>query len=549
MLRKSPGQFIRFIATVMMVCAIGGAAQAQPATTASQAAAIASITGRNVMSVGVGQDRVRTGEIRRIEEKTWVETDLTGKVVARFQEVKRDDNSVYLADRVRGVTVQLDLKSRLATYTEKSTRRTDLFEIQAVANGAEPLPKENTTDDGAPRMTSQFKARQSPQENGSSPAPVRVEAPAFCWNDIVMRPPGTLPGRLADCPPGLTKDGNTCKKAGETIASPSRAADCPAGYTLNGSSCERPATTKANTNSRPADCPANFENTGEACFRLSAPAPLNMDVMTCKGGEQKIGSRCYRSCETGFTNAGTTCTRPVSTLGADKMTCKAGFKKAADAHRCVAECGAGFTSSGDSCVRAAQTLGLESMSCKAGETRNGDRCVAAGTGCAKGEVLQGGLCYAACAPGYDGVGASCVAQPPKAWGQCGMGSAKTPAACAAPSFDQVTSVKQLALSAGVLAGADRAATPALRTAQAAALQKKYKEMNDAYARAKDLPEMKKGYDAWQQANGGNVSLDKMAAATSEVDMVRYAAQLLAIVELAGGANESAAYPKCSVANK
>jgi hypothetical protein len=541
MLRKSPGQFIRVIATLMMVLAIGGAAQAQP-TTASQAAAIASITGRNVMSVGVGQDRVRTGEIRRTEEKTWVETDLSGKVVARFQEVKRDDNSVYLADRLRGVTVQLDLKTRLATYVEKSTRRTDLFEIQAVANNAEPLPKENTSDDG-PRLTSNFKARQSPNDN--SPIPVRVEAPAFCWNDIVMRAAGTVPGRLADCPPGLTKDGNSCKKPGETIASPSRAADCPAGYNLSGTSCERAATTKANTNSRPADCPPQFENTGEACFRLSAPAPLSMDVMTCKGGEQKIGSRCYRACETGFTNAGTTCTRPVSTVGADKMTCKAGFKKAADAHRCVAECAAGFTSSGDSCVRPAQTLGLESMTCKAGETRNGDRCVTAGTGCAKGEVLQGGLCFAACAPGYDGVGTTCVAQPPKTWGQCGIGSAKTPAACAAPAFDQVTSVKQLAVFVGVLAGADRATAPAQRTAQAAALQKKYKEMNDAYAKAKDLPEVKKGYDAWQQANGGNVSLDKMAAATSEADMLRYAAHLLSIVELSGGANVSAAYPQCS----
>lgn len=542
MLRKSPGQFIRVIATLIMI-AIGGLAQAQPATTASQAAAIASITGRNVMSVAIGQDRVRTGEIRKAEDKAWVETDLTGQVVARFQEVKRDDNSVFLADRLRGVTVQLDLRTRLATYTEKAARRTELFEIQAVANGAEPLEQASATQ---ARQGGQFRARQSPRDSGEdSPAPVRVEAPAFCWNDILKRAPGTLPGRFADCPAGLTKDGNSCKKLGETIASPSRAADCPAGYSLSGASCERAATTKTNTNSRPADCPASFENTGEACFRLSAPAPLGTDVMTCKAGEQKIGSRCYRGCETGFTSAGTSCTRPASTLGADKMTCKAGFRKASDAHRCVAECGAGLTASGDSCVRPAQTLGLESMSCKAGETRNGDRCIAAGGGCAKGEVLQGGLCYAACAPGYDGVGAACVAQPPKAWGQCGMGSAKTAAACAAPAFDQVTAVKQAALFVGVLAGADRAAGAAQRTAQVAALQKKYKEMNDAYAKAKDLPEFKKGQEAWAQANGGNVSLDKMAAASGETEMLRYATQLLSIVELAGGANESAAYPKCS----
>lgn len=544
MLRKPPGHFIRVIGLLMMVLAMSNPAQAQQAAPASLAAS-ASITARNVMSVAIGQDRVRTGEIRKTGGTQWVETDMAGAVVAQFQEVRRDDNSVFLADRLRGVTVQLDLRAGVATYVEKAARKTDMFEIQAVANGAEPLPQASSGQQNARQGT--FRARESPRDSSDEGSvPVRVAAPAFCWNDIVKRGPGTLPGRLADCPAGLTKDGNSCVRAGETIASPTRAADCPAGYNLSGSSCERAATTKPNTNSRPADCPDKFENTGEACFRLSAPNPLPMDVMTCKAGEQKIGSRCYKSCEAGFTNAGTTCTRPLSTLGADKMTCKAGFRKSGDGMRCVAECAAGFASSGDACVRPSQTLGLEAMTCKAGETRTGDRCVAAGGGCAKGEVLQGGLCYAACAPGFDGVGGACVAQPPKTWGQCGMGSAKTPQACAGPVFDPITTVKQLALSVGVLAGTPPAAGAAPRTAQVAATQKKFKELNDAYVKAKDTPDFAKGLEAWAQTRGSNASFDKMASATGDADMMRFATQLLAIAELAGAAGgESAAYPKCS----
>lgn len=531
---------------LIMVLATSTGAQAQPTAAVTQAAT-AGITSRNVMQVALGQDRTRTGEVRKAEGTQWVETDVNGNVVAHFQEVRRDDSAVFLIDRLRGVSLKLDIRAKLATYTDKATRRDELFEIQAIANAATPLPQQASAAQQNGRASGQFRARQSPRDNSdASPLPVRAETPAFCWNDIVTRGPGTMPGRPADCPAGLTKDGNSCKRAGETIASPSRAADCPAGYNNSGATCERPAATKPNTNSRAADCPDGFNNTGEACFRLSAPAPLGMEVMTCKGGEQKIGGRCYKSCETGFTSAGASCTRPASTLGADKMTCKAGFKKNGNGQRCVAECAAGFTSTGEACVRATQTLGLESMTCKAGETRNGDRCVAAGGGCAKGEVLHGGLCYAACAAGFDGVGAACVAQPPKAWSQCGIGSAKNAQACAAPGFDQMTALKQSALSVGILAGAAPMTVAAQRSAQVAATQKKFKELVDAYAKAKDLPQFKTGLDAWQQANRGNAPLDKIATATGDADMMRYATQLLAIVEYSGAAAaESAAYPKCS----
>lgn len=526
------GQIIRVVALLLMGLASTLPAQAQQSSPGSQAPAT-SVNGRNAMSVTIGQDGNRTGELHKADGTRWIETDASGETVYQYQEQKRDESSVYLVDRVRGMSVQLDLRARRATYKETSTRRTDLFEIQAATTVAAPQPS-STAQSQKPRQVGQFKARQSPGALvDDAPAPVHVEAPAFCWNDAATRGAGTLPGRVADCPAGFTNNGATCKRAADTIPAPSHAADCPAGYTNNGSACERATSTKANTNSRAADCPAGYSNEGTACFRLSAATTLGVDTMTCKGGETKVGSRCYKGCEAGFTSAGTSCSRPASTLGADKMACKAGFQKASGGQRCVAECAEGYANTGEACFRADQTLGLESMSCKAGEVRAGGRCVATTGNCAKGEVQQGGLCYTACAAGFDGVGSACVAQAPKTWAQCGMGAAKNGQACAAITLDQIASVKQRALFVGI----------------GGATQKKFKDMTDAYNLAKDLAQFKKAQDTWEQANrgqGGYLALDKMASATSDEHMLRYAAQLLAIVELSGAPTiDAAAYPMCS----
>ena len=362
----------------------------------------------------------------------------------------------------------------------------------------------------------------------------RPQAPAFCINDSVTRGAGKLPGRAADCPSGFTNNGAVCERAGVSIAAPSRATDCPAGFTANGANCERPATTKANTNSRPADCPDGFSNSGKECFRLSAPNPLPISSMTCKSNESKVDARCFRACESGFTASGASCVRPASTASADTMVCKAGFKKDSKTQRCIADCAAGFSNTGEACVRRAESLGPETMSCKAGETRNGSRCVAAASACAKGETLQGGLCYAACAPAYAGVGSVCVAQPPKTWTQCGVGSAKDAAACSAAAFDGVAAVKQQAVLVGMPGGSG-------------IVQKRFKDMNDAFAKALAVPKFKQARDAWEQANTGKPgfkSFDAMATATSDEDMIRYATQLLAIADQAS-IGDAPTYPKCS----
>jgi hypothetical protein len=528
MLRKSLGQFIR-VATLLMMGLASSPALAQPNSAASAALA-AGVTGRTAMSVTLAQDGTPTSDIRKGDGQQWIQTDLSGKVLFRFQEVKRDDTSIYLAERSRSATLQLDLRTGIATYKDRDTRRPELSEIRFASNVAAPLAQE------------------------PSPAPVRAAATAaFCWNDTVSRGAGTVPGRAADCPAGSTLDGATCKKAAEKNPAPTRAAECPAGYTNSGATCERAAVTKPNANVRLADCPEGFTNSGDACFRLSAATPLGMDVMACKAGETRVGGRCYKACETGFSATGASCTRPASTLGADKMTCKAGFHKNSESHRCVATCPAGFTNSGDACTRPGQTLGVESMTCKAGETRSGARCFSETTTCAQGEVQQGGQCFAACAPGFIGVGSACLAQPPKSWAQCGMGSAKDASACTALALDPITQVKQVAMSLTILAGAEPV-TGGARNAQLATTQKKFKEMIAAYDRAKDTPQFKKARDEWVQANRNKevqgsyvpyVPLESMPTATSEANMIRHATQMLAIVELSGAAVAPSTYPQCS----
>jgi hypothetical protein len=369
--------------------------------------------------------------------------------------------------------------------------------------------------------------------------------PTFCMADPQTRTAGNIPGRAADCPAGYANQGGSCTREAESRPAPSIAAECPAGDKAEGASCERAAQTKPNPGARAADCPEGFTNSGTACFRLSAPDPLPASRMTCKAGETKIDTRCYKACEAGTTASGANCVRPASTLGADKMTCKAGYLKDDKKGRCMAPCAAGFSNTGDACTRAAENLGPDSLSCKANEIRQGGRCVAAVVSCGKGEVLQGGACFATCAAGYDGVGGKCWPQPPKAWVACGIGAAKDADGCAAAKFDAVAQVKQSAVLLG--REANVAPAPGQQVMRLVALAARFKELAAAYASAKDTPQFKRDLAAWTQANQGKDSFTPFGdpdAPVTEPAMMRHAVQLAAIAGFAGGADTSG-YPKCS----
>lgn len=367
----------------------------------------------------------------------------------------------------------------------------------------------------------------------------------FCVSDPVVRAAGTIPSRQADCPAGYLNQGGSCKRDAETRPAPSAAPDCPSGYKLDGASCERPASTRPNPGVRPADCPDGYSNSGKSCFRLSAPDPLPASRMSCKAGETKIDASCFKPCEAGTTASGANCVRPASTLGADKMSCKAGFVKDEKKGRCVAQCPAGFSNTGEACVRAADNLGAEALSCKAGETRQGDRCIAAVASCAKGEVMQGGSCFAQCAPGFEGVGGACWPQPPKAWLACGIGAARDAQSCAAAKLDDVAMLKHFAVALG--REGNTAAAPGQQVTRLVAIHGKYRELAAAYNNAKDTPRFKRDLAAWNQANKGKASfiaLDDTGAPVTEPEMMRHAVQLAAVAGFSGP-SDTGGYPKCS----
>jgi hypothetical protein len=368
---------------------------------------------------------------------------------------------------------------------------------------------------------------------------------SFCVSDPIARAASPRPERQADCPAGYVNQGSSCKREMDTRPAPSSAPDCPSGYKLNGSSCVRPAVSKPNPAVRAADCPTGYSNYGTACVKLSAPDPLPASRMSCHPGETKVDTQCVKPCAAGLSAAGAACVNPASTLGVEKMSCKAGFQKDDKKARCVAQCSPGYTNSGEACVRAADTLGAESMSCKAGEKSQNGRCVAAVTACAKGEVLQGGACYPGCAPGQDGIGGACWPAAPKSWIACGIGGAKDAQSCAAVVLDRVAMVKHHAVS--LARDGNVPAAPGQKVPRLIALHDKFLDLEAAYSSVKDTPQFKRDLAAWSQANQGKepfIALDDPANPIDEPAMMAHAYQLSAIAGYAGGAG-SAGFPKCS----
>src|SRR4051812_3079528 len=84
------------------------------AAASAPALAQSNVDGRNVTVIEYGR---KLGELRQSGPGQWVETNAAGQVTFRFEETKRDDSSVYLLDRSRNVTLQVDLKTRKVMYS------------------------------------------------------------------------------------------------------------------------------------------------------------------------------------------------------------------------------------------------------------------------------------------------------------------------------------------------------------------------------------------------------------------------------------------------
>lgn len=89
-------------------------ARAQPGT---------QVTGHNVSYVTFDRGSFRQQGGR------WTEYDINNRPVFTFEEMRRDDWSVYLYDRSRNVRLQLDLHRRKVGYSPNDGPMSDLYDI------------------------------------------------------------------------------------------------------------------------------------------------------------------------------------------------------------------------------------------------------------------------------------------------------------------------------------------------------------------------------------------------------------------------------------
>jgi hypothetical protein len=86
-------------------------------------------TASNVRTVVFGNNGRPEGEFRKSSRRQWDEVDMSGRIKYQFDEVRRDHTSVYLEDQTRGVSLQLDLRSRQIIFTDRKSRPRVMYQV------------------------------------------------------------------------------------------------------------------------------------------------------------------------------------------------------------------------------------------------------------------------------------------------------------------------------------------------------------------------------------------------------------------------------------
>jgi hypothetical protein len=139
-----------------------------PAPARVQAAALPAVNGRTATQVAFALQGRRLGDYRVSGQRRWVEVDSNGRGSFNFEETGRDDWSVYLADRSRGVEVQLDLHTRKVMVGDGRSARRVLYDI-ADASAGSVMAAQPASPAAAPPA-----APVAVQPPAPAPAPVAV---------------------------------------------------------------------------------------------------------------------------------------------------------------------------------------------------------------------------------------------------------------------------------------------------------------------------------------------------------------------------------------
>ena len=119
--------------------------------------ATAKVNGWLVQQVTFGDNQGRKkGQFIKRDKKTWVETSMAdGQVKFTFEEMKRDDWSVYLFDKSRNMSIRLNLHNKnvfFATGEEKPAPLYKIVDAQIVKTAVIPKPAKPTHQEGRPNL-------------------------------------------------------------------------------------------------------------------------------------------------------------------------------------------------------------------------------------------------------------------------------------------------------------------------------------------------------------------------------------------------------------
>ncbi|HYC49088.1 MAG TPA: hypothetical protein VED01_26725 [Burkholderiales bacterium] len=311
------------IASLAMICA---------------AAAQALVNGRNATAVDIGQGGRKLGELRQVSARQWVETNAAGAATFRFEETQRDEWSVYLVDRTRNVTLQLDLHTRKVMYSDAGSPRRAIYDILAAS--AQP-PAAATAQPGisspvsAPRPPVQAAPQPAPAASpppvsrapAAAPPPPSTAAvaqraifgdsdPDICWKESYGRGAGQVPDA---CPGGFERLGAdllcypVCR-AGFAGVGPVCWQGCPAGFRDDGAFCAKPAAYGRGVGFAYAPLIESRDTARERCEREhgagNCERNLEMYYPVCKAGFREAGSNlCTPVCPAGMTDIGISCAK------------------------------------------------------------------------------------------------------------------------------------------------------------------------------------------------------------------------------------------------
>ena len=400
----------------------------------TKAPALPSVTGFNANAVDYAQG---AGKFIMDRTNVWREIN-TGGVIYNFRETGRNEQSIYLLDDSRNISIELNIQSGQVFIFWERPQRGKLYDISKAYNTAENTTKEFANNPESPPNP------PTPPSNPSINEKIRiVEVPDMAESDImaVMQwiKNKTTGERLPFCwkqsQPRYTEGLTTCSN-GRVVENllcyePCKVnykgvaflcwKNCPDGYTNLGPTCHRAVHTYS-APSTLAACPDGYKNMGASCFRDA----------------HIYGNKCRGGCKTGYTNDGCTCRRNAHSISMNHMTCPADRFK--NGGRCYVRCPEGYKNTGEFCHRDAHSIGNE----------NYNRGVGVPMECRDGLVHNGaGLCFEPCKPGFSASSNAdpvCWQQCPEGWTNCGAACAKDKTECARATTDMVVSVLELTVN-------------------------------------------------------------------------------------------------------